>query len=129
MVYARMSCPVEMFFIWCMLDGRWPDSRIIGEEPGERVISPKHLYICSIGDVYMVQAMIDISKEANQILNIVKARHNLHDKSKAIEKVVLDYGAEILEPELKPEFIEKMKQRQREPAVKVADFKKHFGLS
>jgi len=77
----------------------------------------------------MVQAMIKISKEANQILNIVKARHNLADKSKAIEKVVLDYGAEILEPELKPEFIERMRKRQLEPTVKVDNFKKHFGLS
>ena len=77
----------------------------------------------------MVQAMIDISKEANQILNIVKARHNLTDKSKAIEKVVLEYGIEILELELKPEFIEKMKERQKEPAVKVDNFKKHFGLN
>ena len=77
----------------------------------------------------MVQAMIDISKEANQILNIVKAKHNLTDKSKAIEKVVLEYGIEILELELKPEFIEKMKERQKEPAVKVDNFKKHFGLN
>lgn len=79
--------------------------------------------------MYMVQAMIDISNEANQILNIVKAKHNLKDKSKAIEKVILEYGTEMLEPELKPEFVDKMKKRQLEPAVKVADFKKHFGLN
>ena len=77
---------------------------------------------------YMVQAMIDISNEANQILNIVKAKHNLRDKSKAIEKVILEYGTELMEPELKPEFIEKMKMRQTEPAVKVDNFKKHFNL-
>mgnify|MGYP001617359361 CR=1 FL=1 len=87
------------------------------------------MYIQNIGDVYMVQAMIDISKEANQILNIVKAKNNLRDKSKAIEKVILEYGAEILEPELKPEFIEKMKKRHLEPTVKITDFKKHFGLN
>ncbi|HLC61630.1 MAG TPA: DUF2683 family protein [Candidatus Nanoarchaeia archaeon] len=77
----------------------------------------------------MVQAMIDISNEANQILNIVKAKHNLRDKSKAIEKVILEYGTEMLEPELKPEFVDKMKKRQLEPTIKVADFKKHFGLN
>ena len=76
----------------------------------------------------MVQAMIDISKQTNQILNIVKAKHNLKDKSKAIERVVLDYGAGMLEPELRPEFIEKMKQIQHEPTVKIKDFKRHFGL-
>ena len=76
----------------------------------------------------MVQAMINISSEANQILNIVKAKHNLKDKSKALEIVILGYGTEMLEPELKPEFIEKMKKRQLEPAVKISDFKKHFNL-
>ena len=77
----------------------------------------------------MVQAMINISDEANQILNIVKARHNLKDKSKAMEKVIMDYGTEMLEPELRPEFIDKMNKRRLEPAVKITDFKKHFGLS
>ncbi|MCH8003328.1 MAG: DUF2683 family protein [Nanoarchaeota archaeon] len=76
----------------------------------------------------MVQAMINISKQTNQILNIVKARHNLKDKSDAIERVVLDYGENMLEPELRPEFIEKIRKRQSEPTVKIKDFRKHFGL-
>lgn len=73
--------------------------------------------------------MIDISDEANQILNIVKAKHNLKDKSKAIERVILEYSTEMLEPELKPEFVEKMRLRRLEPTIKVDNFKKHFGLS
>lgn len=77
----------------------------------------------------MVQAMVNISKNANQILNIVKARHNLKDKSEAIEKVVLEYGEDLLEPELRPEFIQKMKERQKEPTVKIKNFRKHFGLA
>ena len=61
----------------------------------------------------MVQTMIQISKNTNQILNIVKAKFNLKDKSQAIEKVVLDYGEEILEPELKPEFIQKIQDIEK----------------
>ncbi|MHC1609622.1 MAG: DUF2683 family protein [Candidatus Methanofastidiosia archaeon] len=72
----------------------------------------------------MVRAMIQISKEANQILNIVKARYDLKDKSQAIERVVLEYGQEFLEPGLRPEFVEKMKVRQQEKTIKVSDFKK-----
>ena len=30
--------------------------------------------------------------------------------------------------ELRPEFIAKMKKRQKEPSVKISDFRKHFGL-
>ncbi|HDP73947.1 MAG TPA: DUF2683 domain-containing protein [Candidatus Woesearchaeota archaeon] len=76
----------------------------------------------------MVNAMIRISDKANQILNIVKAKRNLKDKSEAIEYVALEYGKDLLEPQLRPEFIEKMKKRQQESTIKVKDFKEHFGL-
>ena len=76
----------------------------------------------------MVQAMIKISKDANQILNVVKAKYGLKDKSEAIERVVLEYGSGFLEPELRPEFVSKMSKRSKEETVKVKDFEKHFGL-
>ena len=62
----------------------------------------------------MVQAMIEIPKEVNQILNIVKARFGLKTKSEAIARVVVEYGADILEPELRPEYIEKIKKIKKE---------------
>lgn len=34
----------------------------------------------------------------------------------------------LLEPQLRPEFIAEMKKRQKEPTVKVKDFRKHFKL-
>jgi hypothetical protein len=79
----------------------------------------------------MVQAMVDIPEEVNRILNIVKAKYNLKDKSEAISKVVIDYGIELLEPELRPEFIEKMKEVAKEKPILVGDlehFKKRYGL-
>jgi hypothetical protein len=77
----------------------------------------------------MVNAMIKISEQANQILNIVKARNNLKDKSEAIEYVALSYGEEMLEPKLRPEFIEKMKRIQEEKPIYIGDmeaFRKRF---
>ena len=76
----------------------------------------------------MVNAMINISDQANQVLNIVKAKENLKDKSEAIEYVALVFGEELLEPKLRPDFIEEMKKRQLEPTVKIKNFKRHFGL-
>ena len=76
----------------------------------------------------MVQAIINIEDHANRVLNIVKAKFGLKDKSEAINIMAEQYEREILEPELRPEFIEKMKKRQLEPTVKVKNFKKHFGL-
>lgn len=78
-----------------------------------------------------VQAMIEIPEEVNRILNIVKAKYNLRDKSEAITKVVTDYGLELLEPELRPEFIEKMKDIGKEKAISVGsieEFKKRYDL-
>ena len=62
----------------------------------------------------MVQAMIEIPKEVNHVLNIVKARFGLKTKSEAIAKVVVEYGVEILEPELRPKYIEKLKKIEKE---------------
>jgi len=58
----------------------------------------------------MVQAVIEIPKEVNHVLNIVKARYDFKTKSEAIAKIVGEYGVEILEPELRPEYIKKIKK-------------------
>ena len=63
--------------------------------------------------IKMVQAMIEIPNEVNQVLNIVKARYGLKTKSEAIARVVAEYGSEILEPELRPEYIEKLKRIEK----------------
>lgn len=54
----------------------------------------------------MVKAMIDIKEDANKVLNIIKAKHNLKTKSEAInklaeeyDKVVLGYQATMIEAE------------------------------
>ncbi len=72
----------------------------------------------------MVQAMINISPEANHILNIVKAKHNLKDKSEAIVKIVMDYGQEIMEPELRPEFVREMNKVLKGKHTKYNSFEK-----
>jgi len=65
----------------------------------------------------MVQAMIDIPEEVNHILNIVKAKYNLKDKSEAIARVVAEYGIEILEPELRPEFVREMRRIEKQKGI------------
>jgi hypothetical protein len=49
-------------------------------------------------------------------------------KSEAIKLIIQKYESEFLEPELRPEFIEKMGEREKEPVVQVTDFRSHFGL-
>ncbi len=74
----------------------------------------------------MVKAIVDIDERANRILNIVKAKEDLKDKSDAINLVVSIYGREMLEPELRPEFIKELLEAQREETVKVSDLSKHY---
>jgi len=76
----------------------------------------------------MVQAMIRISEKTNHILNIIKARYKLKNKSKAIDYITIKYAEEFLEPELRPEFIKRIKEIAKEKSVLVKDFKKRYGL-
>ncbi len=45
----------------------------------------------------MVQAIIDISERANRVLNLVKAKNNLRDKSHAIERLAYEYENKVKE--------------------------------
>jgi len=74
----------------------------------------------------MVKAIVEIDENSNRILNIVKAKENLKDKSDAINLVVTIYGQEILEPELRPEFIKELLEAQKEKTIKIKDFSKHY---
>ncbi len=62
----------------------------------------------------MVQAVINIDDRANRTLNIVKAKYGLKDKSEAINLVVNEYEESFLEPELKPEYLEKLNKIRKE---------------
>ena len=76
----------------------------------------------------MVKAIINIDENANRILNIVKAKENLKDKSEVLNLILKTYGKEMLEPELKPEFISELLKAQNEEVVDVDDWNKHFEL-
>ena len=74
----------------------------------------------------MVKAIVDIEDGANRILNIVKAKENLKDKSGALNLILNLYGKEMLEPELRPEFISELLEAQKEKTVKIKNWDKHF---
>ena len=76
----------------------------------------------------MVQAIIKIQQDTNKVLNLIKVKYGLKDKSQAIDRMAKEYEEFILEPELNPEYVEKMRKRQREATVKIEDFNKYFGV-
>jgi len=77
----------------------------------------------------MVQALVNINENVNRVLNIVKAKHDFKDKGEAIEFVVNQFVEMENEPALKVEFIEKMKQIEKQKSIKVDDFAKRYGLN
>ena len=75
----------------------------------------------------MVQAIININDNANRVLNIVKAKYGLKDKSQAIEIMAEKYSDEILEPELKHEYIDKLTKLEKQkgtPFKNITELKK-----
>jgi len=62
----------------------------------------------------MVQSIIDINEDEDRILNIVKAKYGLKNKSQAVAFITRKYGDSFLEPELKPEYIEKLNKIRKE---------------
>jgi hypothetical protein len=52
-------------------------------------------------------------------LNILKAKYDLKNKSSAIELMALQYEEEILEPELKPEYVDKARKIMRQKSDDV----------
>ena len=76
----------------------------------------------------MPQAVISLDEHENRIVNIIKGKYGLKNKSEAITLIINQYEEEIMRPELRPEFVEKMREIQKEKPVRIKDFRKHFGL-
>ncbi|HLC32456.1 MAG TPA: DUF2683 family protein [Candidatus Nanoarchaeia archaeon] len=66
----------------------------------------------------MVQAIIDIKDSTNRVINIVKAQFGLKDKSEAIDVLAAQYERQILEPQLRPEYVSTLKKIKTQKGIK-----------
>lgn len=79
----------------------------------------------------MVKALIDISNNANRVLAIVKAEFGLKDKSQAIEKLADEYEEQVFEPKVRPSYLKKLKEIEREKVIRIGtlkDFKRMYKI-
>jgi len=74
----------------------------------------------------MPKAMINITDRANRMLNIIKAKYSLKDKSQAINRMTEEFGQILLEPQLRPEYIKKLRKIEKEGTISEEDFEKKF---
>lgn len=59
---------------------------------------------------YMVQAVINLETRQERVVNTVKGQHGFKNKSDAVNFIVKQYEEQILEPELRPEYKERLEQ-------------------
>ena len=56
----------------------------------------------------MVQNIVNLEENEDRIINIVKAKFGLKNKSQAIALLAKSYEQSFLEPELRPEYLDKL---------------------
>lgn len=79
----------------------------------------------------MVKALINITDNANRILNVVKASYGLKDKSQAIDVMAKEYEELVFEPKIKASYLKKLKKISKEKTVRIGtidDFDKMFHI-
>ena len=77
----------------------------------------------------MVKNVIDLGERESRIINIVKAKYGLKDKSQALSIILKRYEECELEPQLRPEFVKEIEEaRKSGKFVKVKDFAEEFDV-
>ncbi len=74
----------------------------------------------------MVQAIVNLGEYEDRVLTIVKGKFGLKNKSEAVNLIIDKFEEALLEPELRPEFIQKIKRIEKEGKFKT--FKNIEGL-
>jgi hypothetical protein len=64
----------------------------------------------------MVQATISLEEHNDRILSIIKGKYGLKNKSDAINFAIARFAQE-LEPEIRPEYVQKIKKLEKEKPI------------
>jgi len=77
----------------------------------------------------MVQAIVNLGEYEDRVLTIVKGKYGLKNKSEAINVVIQKFEQEILEPQLRPEYVEKLQKIKKQKGISfknVEELRKHI---
>ena len=75
----------------------------------------------------MVQAVVTLGEREDRVLTIVKGKYGLKNKSEAINLVIDKFEEDLLEPQLRPEYAEKLKKIIKGKHLSRAEFEKEVG--
>lgn len=77
----------------------------------------------------MVKNVIDLGERESRVINIVKAKYGLKDRSQALSVIIKRYEECELEPQLRPEFVKEIEATAKNGKyIKVKDFAEEYGL-
>jgi len=65
----------------------------------------------------MAQNIFEIGERENRVLGIVKAKYGLKNKNQALNLVIEAFEQELLEPSIRPEYLEKLKKIDKEKGI------------
>lgn len=78
---------------------------------------------------WMVKNVIDLDERESRVINIVKAKYGLKDKSQALSIIIKRYEESELEPQLRPEFVKEIEDTiKKGKFVRVKNFAEEYGL-
>ncbi len=72
----------------------------------------------------MVKAIVNLGEYEDRVLTIVKGKYGLKNKSDALNFVINKFDEELLEPELRPEFVKEIQHIKNR-----GKFKEYKGVS
>lgn len=78
---------------------------------------------------FTVKNVSNLDERESRVINIVKAKYGVKDKSQALSVIIKGYEESELEPQLRSEFAKKIEDTLKKGKfVKVKDFAEEFGL-
>lgn len=71
----------------------------------------------------MVQTIVNLGEHEDRVLQVVKGKYGLKNKSDAVNLVIEKFEQEFLEPEIRPEYLEKLEKIRKEKGTSFKDMK------
>ena len=65
----------------------------------------------------MVQSIVNLGEREDRVLTIVKGKFGFKNKSQAINFVIGKFEESNLEPELRPEYVKKIRKIEKEKSI------------
>jgi len=71
----------------------------------------------------MVQAIVSLGENEDRVLTIVKGKFGFKNKSDAVNFVINKFEEELLEPELRPEYAQKLQKIKAQKGIHFKSIK------